>query len=62
MNYDIEFLNNIPHVTLHEGYRLTKRFRLSETKTAPIRKLLVDGDGNSKMRKNGKDHYIKSYG
>lgn len=62
MNYDIEFLNNIPLVTLQEGYRLTKRFRLSETKTAPIRKLLVDGDGNSKMRKNGKDHFIKSYG
>jgi hypothetical protein len=62
MNYDIKFIDDTPQVTLHKGYRLTKRFKLSKTTIAPIRKLLVDGDGNSKMRKNGKDHFIKSYG
>ena len=47
MNYDIKFIDDTPQVTLHKGYRLTKRFKLSKTTIAPIRKLLVDGDGNS---------------
>lgn len=49
-------------VNLSKGYRLTKRFRLSDDKSFDVKTLLVDGDGNAKMKKNGKDHFIKTYG